>query len=182
MIYDYGFVGYNAKYLENLDLFDKEVKNSKPYNEFKKTLEIEKSTNVGHIFPELIVNKLDSIGIKNFRENKYTLISYWGFTNCASCLNDFPVLRKLADTYGEKGFKIISVSAEEMDKMLNIAKIMKMKKATWQNHPDYNKTFPTKLAAYGLPVNFLVDSAGKIVLRENGNLQKVEDFLKNNLK
>lgn len=182
MIYDYGTLDYSQTYLENIKLFSKKVKSSKPFIEFEKTLKLEDQVSVGKKFPELVPNNNDSLGIKNFNKNKYTLISYWVSAECIDCIKDFTTLKKLDEDYKSKGFGIISVSADEPRKAIMIAKIWRMKNATWQNIPDYNKTFKNQLLVYEIPTQFLVDQNGKIVLKGKGIWGKIEAYLKENLK
>lgn len=182
MIYDYGTMDYSQAYLENTKLFSKKVKNSKVFLEFEKTLKLEDRVSVGKVFPELIPNDVDSLGIKNFSKNKYTLVSYWISSECVECIKDFKVLKKLEDQYKDKGFGIISVSADNPSKAIMIAKIWRMKNATWQNIPDYNQTFKNQLMIFDIPTQFLVDEKGKIIIRGKGNWEKIETYLEENLK
>lgn len=176
MIRDYGFEGYTEKYFDNLRLFSPLVKSSKPYIEFSKTLEIRRKTSVGKPFPDLTFYTEDSISKKDFAKNKYTLLYYWDTQSCKDCMQKIPEVVQLYAHYKDKGLGVTSVSGDYMDKIQLVIKALRIKKATWKNHPDYLKAMKNKVAAYDFPMYFLMDKRGKILFREH-SLEKIEIFL-----
>jgi peroxiredoxin len=99
--------------------------------------------------------------------NKATLVTFF-FPTCGSCNAEFPHLQKIYDKYREQGFSLVSI---------NIVPDQSSMVAEWQTKHQY--TFPALIGArlesmqkdYDLqmtPTHFLLDSKGKVILKQSG--------------
>lgn len=173
-VFDFSNLGYNEAYFENLRYFSLALKKSEPYIKFKKLLEIQQSTAVGAEFPVVNFNNKESITREDFSRHKLTLIDYWA-TSCVPCIKGFPDLVELHEIYKDAGLNFITVTDESQKNKIDLAnKILKDNNITWKNYFDTNKKFVKQLNASGYPLQILVDSNGKIIAREVGEIDKLK--------
>lgn len=181
IVNDFSKYGFNKIYLDYLKLFSKDLKKTFSFIEFNKILQIENSTTAGGNFPEVIFDDNSKITKSSFANYRLTLIDYWA-TSCKPCIEDLPKLVKLYEIYKDKGVNIISVADENQKEKITLAKnILEKHNVTWTNYFDLKKDFPKKLNAAGYPLQILVNSEGKIISRKYGELDKIDEEIKNML-
>jgi peroxiredoxin len=81
------------------------------------------------------VDMVDAVGLKRLRANagdNYTLISFWA-TWCGSCVAEFSDLQDTFRMYSDRGFNLVTVSANMPDEKPNVLKFLERKHATSHN-------------------------------------------------
>ncbi|HDZ15088.1 hypothetical protein LCGC14_1239230 [marine sediment metagenome] len=108
-------------------------------------------------------------------QGKVTFLSYWA-TWCAPCIAELPEIQKLYMDYGDK-VNFILLTQEDT----HVVQEFLIKKG--YDVPAYNPTTkaPEKLQENSIPTTYIIDTQGKIVIRETGaadwNSKKVRDKL-----
>lgn len=174
IVNDFSRFGFHKSYIESLSLFSKSVKKSFSYIEFKKIIDIENSTNVGGIFPDVLFENNQKLTKSDFANYDITLIDYWS-TTCKPCIQDLPKLVSLYEKYKDYKVNFISITAEKQKDRIELAEnILKKNKVKWKYYVDTKEEFPKKLNASGYPLQILVDRNGKIIDRKLGELEQIE--------
>ena len=112
-------------------------------------------------------------------KGKYVLIDFWA-SWCGPCRASMPEVKKLYDTYKEKGFDIVGLSFDS-DKNAWIGAIKKLD-LPWHHLSDLKGWDCVAGSVYGIngiPATLLVDPDGKIItsgLEESA--AKIEELLK----
>lgn len=78
---------------------------------------------------------VDAEGLKKLRANagdNYTLVSFWA-TWCGSCVAEFSDLQDTFRMYGDRGFSLVTVSANTPDEKASVLKFLQRKHATSRN-------------------------------------------------
>jgi peroxiredoxin len=81
------------------------------------------------------VDLVDAAGLKKLRANagdNYTLISFWA-TWCGSCVAEFSDLQDTFRMYSDRGFNLVTVSANMPDEKQSVLKFLERKHATSRN-------------------------------------------------
>lgn len=163
----------------NLELsyneLDREIKNSIYGKKFYKKILLSKKMRVGGNFPNLLI---DNNRITSFYGKEYTLIDFW-FSRCRPCLQDIPKYKKIYNEFSKKGFEIISISTDRPQDVDNWKIIIK--NLGWKQLLDENGKESITLNINKFPTNFLLDSDGKIVLKDI-NPEELQNFLEKNIK
>ncbi|MFN9854638.1 MAG: TlpA family protein disulfide reductase [Bacteroidota bacterium] len=181
IIDDYSNYDFNLIYLENLKLFSSNVKASSVYKEFEKKLLANSVSIKGQVFPEIKLNKNESLSINDFNKSKLTLIDYWA-TTCASCIASMPELVSMYNEYKSKGVKFITITDEQELKRIKLAnEILKRNKVIWKNYFDLNRNIFNALNINGYPTQLLVNDKGVIIGRNSGELKGIKAILDNYL-
>lgn len=113
--------------------------------------------------------------------HKYTLIEFWS-TYCIPCISEMPNLIEAKKTYKEKGFEVLMVSLDRQDDLgrwKGVVAALKMDDS-FVNTNDEGKRLATSLNIKQIPVNYLVDSNGKIIahnLRGSALEKKLAELL-----
>lgn len=103
-----------------------------------------------------------------FAENKITMINIWG-TFCPPCIREMPDLGRLSDDYKDKGFQIVGVVIDAMDRYGNEDNKIKedAHKIIEKTKAGYLHIVPNIGMFYGflrdvqvVPTTIFVDSAG----------------------
>ncbi len=115
--------------------------------------------------------ELDGMQVTNalFAESKVTMINIWG-TFCPPCIREMPDLGKLSADYKDKGFKIVGVVVDAMDRYGNVDSKIKedARKIIDKTKAGYLHIVPNVAMFYGflrdmqvVPTTIFVDSDGR---------------------
>ena len=123
-------------------------------------------------FPEFALKPLGlaSAGVSNVTlRGKLTLIDFWA-TWCAPCVEEMPVLHRAYERFKDRGFTILSVSADE-----SVDDVARIRRDKWPmpwlhawsgGGPDSPAL--KALGVIGFPTAVLIDSAGRIIAVNDG--------------
>ncbi len=81
------------------------------------------------------VDLVDAAGLKKLRANagdNYTLVSFWA-TWCGSCVAEFSDLQDTFRMYSDRGFNLVTVSANAPDEKQSVLRFLERKHATSRN-------------------------------------------------
>jgi peroxiredoxin len=81
------------------------------------------------------VDLVDAAGLNKLRANtgdNYTLVSFWA-TWCGSCVAEFADLQDTFRMYSDRGFNLVTVSANTPDEKQSVLKFLERKHATSRN-------------------------------------------------
>ena len=81
------------------------------------------------------VEMVDAAGLKKLRVNvgdNYTLVSFWA-TWCGSCVAEFSDLQDTFRMYSDRGFQLVTVSANMPDEKAGVLRFLQRKHATTRN-------------------------------------------------
>jgi len=141
-----------------------------------------KKSAIGNIAPEFTAIDISGkkFSLSDFR-GSFVLLEFWA-SWCIPCRADNVHLKKLYDSYRDRGLVIIGISLD--DKKEKWVKAIMEDKLPWIHTSELN-AFENKLARlYGvqpIPDNFLLDPQGKIIARQvKGNV--LDDILKKEIK
>ncbi|WEK18681.1 MAG: TlpA disulfide reductase family protein [Candidatus Pedobacter colombiensis] len=113
-------------------------------------------------------------------QHKYTLIEFWS-TYCIPCISEMPNLIEAKKMYKEKGFEVMTVSLDHQDDLGRWkGMVAALKMDSFVNTNDVGKRLGTSLNIKQIPVNYLVDSNGKIIahnLRGSALEKKLAELL-----
>lgn len=156
--------------------------------DFKDSAAQSKSILENNVFPERRVkvgdmikdfelpNELgENIKTLDFR-GSYLLIDFWS-SWCLPCRKQFPELKRIADNYKDKGFKVLGVSIDEDKEKWK--KAIKTDALNWVNVIDggaLNNDVAIEYGVFVIPSNLLIDPDGKI-LEKNISLELLETKL-----
>jgi len=94
-----------------------------------------------------------------------------------------PKMLEIYNNYQHKGINFITITAENEPKKIELANhILNRNNIKWTNFFDIHKEFKNKTGATAYPLQFLIDSTGKIILRVEGNLEAIKKAIDDNLK
>jgi thiol-disulfide isomerase/thioredoxin len=141
------------------------------------------ATGDGSMAPEF--SQPDTLGkmvkLSDFR-GKYVLLDFWA-SWCGPCRKESPYLKKDFEKYKDKGFAILSVSADR-DKAKWLEAIQKDGVGIWTHVSDLKGNNNEAAILYcipGYPSNFLIDPDGKIIaqnLRGEDLGKKLEEIFR----
>ena len=133
-----------------------------------------KGTNSGSQVKNFVLNDQNGnpISFDSFR-GKYVWIDFWA-SWCAPCKQAFPHMREIYAKYKDKNFEILGISTDS--KIEPWLKILPQINNPWPQVWD-SKNIMSEFAVTAFPTSFLIDPAGKIILKEvgftqNGELEK----------
>lgn len=105
----------------------------------------------------------NDISLNEVRKNaKITLIDFWA-SWCAPCRASNPHLVKLYRKYHKKGFNIISVSEDDINKKQLWKNAIKQDNLTWKHVIDDDARVATMFGVKGIPHTVLIDANGGII-------------------
>jgi peroxiredoxin len=129
--------------------------------------------------------KLSAIGVegvKNLAANdtkNLRVINVWA-TWCGPCVAEMPELIKLPQMYHARGFELITISADDPDKLERALAVLKEKHVAVDNHifisPDHDALADAldKQWQGPLPHTLVVAPGGKIIYRHTGEQDMLE--------
>ena len=169
-------------YDELLNQFNPIIKQSYPYAVLQQNIHQNKVFGIGKSFPNITTLKTfeGQVYQPEYSNNKYTLIDFW-FGTCKPCLQSFPRLKELYNTYQSKGFEILAIAAEHTKYVNQTKQVIQKYDLPWINALDENRIFSNAYKITSFPTNYLVDKDGNIIYKDM-NLEQLEKFLSDNLK
>lgn len=141
-----------------------------------------KATAIGQVFPTLNLRDtgINPVSVPTQRKATYTLIDFW-YARCSACIDEFPKLKALFDTYQAKGFDIVGIS---IDKRVDIElwkNTIQKRELVWSQYLDVaGKLTLNQLSIGYFPSNFLLNEQG-IIVKKNINPIELSKFLSENL-
>lgn len=136
--------------------------------DMKVQLAAEALTSEGKPFIDFTMNDIDGKPHKLSEyvgTGKYVLIDFWA-SWCGPCRSEMPNVKKVYDTYKDKGFDIVGISLDSnkaaWQKGINDLGI------TWHQLSDlkgWKNEGAAKYAVRAIPATFLVDPKGKIIAK-----------------
>lgn len=132
------------------------------------------------VFPEVALKTTDLKLTKLILPKaKYILKDFW-FARCLPCLDTIPALKKLYNSYKDKGFEIVSISVDETINVPIWQKRIKEHGLVWTQYLEENNFKVNELGIKAYPTFILLDSQGKVIWRDF-DLHDLNNFLKENL-
>ncbi len=143
---------------------------------------------VGNEAPQLTVDEwLKGEPVTGFESGAVYLVEFWG-TWCSPCIKNIPHLSELQKKYESKGLVVIGVATHEFDGRDALDKFMKDRGDEMEYRVAYDKDlsmeqdWDTGIGAsidkFRLPVCFLVDREGKIIIVCHPESKELSTLLK----
>ncbi len=163
------------------ELFSPELKESILGAKVKNRLLKFNYLNVGSLFPSfnLLDTNFTSKTLNVINQAKYTLIDFW-FTNCGTCVKQFPKLNNIYSKYNNFGFQLIGISTELKKYQEEWKNGLIRYKPLWPQFWDVDHIQTSEYGIKFFPTNFLLDSKGIIIAR-NIEIDELLVFLEKNL-
>jgi peroxiredoxin len=124
------------------------------------------------------VDPVDAAGLKKLRANagdNYTLVSFWA-TWCGSCVAEFSDLQDTFRMYNDRGFKLVTVSANNPDEKASVLRFLQRKHATSENLIFSSDDTAALQAAFdptwqsAVPYTVLLAPGGKVLYSTMGSV------------
>jgi peroxiredoxin len=128
------------------------------------------------------VDMADADALKKLRANagdNYTLVSFWA-TWCGSCVAEFADIQDLFRMYSDRGFNLVTVSANAPEEKAGVLKLLQRKHATSRNllfasddTAAMQKAFDPEWQS-AVPYTVLLAPGGKVFYSTMGSVDQVE--------
>jgi peroxiredoxin len=125
---------------------------------------------------------VDEEGLKKLRANagdNYTLVSFWA-TWCGSCVAEFADLQDTFRMYGDRGFTLVTVSANTPDERASVLKFVQRKHATSRNllfasddTAALQRAFDPKWES-AVPYTVLLAPGGEVLFSTTGSVDMLQ--------
>ena len=125
---------------------------------------------------------VDAEGLKKLRANageNYTLVSFWA-TWCGSCVAEFADLQDTFRMYSDRGFSLVTVSANTPDEKPSVLKFLYRKHATSRNllfasedTAALQKAFDPKWES-AVPYTVLLAPGGQVLFSTTGSVDMLQ--------
>jgi peroxiredoxin len=128
------------------------------------------------------VDPVDAEGLKKLRANagdNYTLVSFWA-TWCGSCVAEFSDLQDTLRMYSDRGFQLVTVSANMPDEKASVLRFLQRKHATSRNLIFGSDDTEALQAAFdpkwqsAVPYTVLLGPGGKVLYSTLGSVDILE--------
>ena len=128
------------------------------------------------------LDMVDAEGLKKLRANagdNYTLVSFWA-TWCGSCVAEFADMQDTFRMYSDRGFNLVTVSANAPDEKDGVQKFLQRKHATSRNllfasddTAALQKAFDPQWES-AVPYTVLLAPGGKVLFSTTGSVDMLE--------
>jgi peroxiredoxin len=128
------------------------------------------------------VELVDAAGLKKLRANagdNYTLVSFWA-TWCGSCVEEFSDLQDTFRMYDDRGFQLVTVSANMPDEKAGVLRFLQRKHAISKNLLFASDNTAALQAAFdpkwqsAVPYTVLLAPGGKVLYSSIGSVDILE--------
>jgi peroxiredoxin len=128
------------------------------------------------------VDLVDAQGLKKLRANagdNFTLVSFWA-TWCGSCVAEFSDLQDTFRMYSDRGFNLVTVSANMPDEKASVLRLLQKKHATSRNLLFGSDDTAALQAAFdpkwqsAVPYTVLLGPNGKVLYSTLGSVDILE--------
>jgi peroxiredoxin len=125
---------------------------------------------------------VDAEGLKKLRANAgdtYTLVSFWA-TWCGSCVAEFADMQDTLRMYSDRGFNLVTVSANAPDEKDGVQKFLQRKHATSRNLLFASDDTATLQKAFdphwesAVPYTVLLAPGGQVLFSTTGSVDMLE--------
>jgi peroxiredoxin len=128
------------------------------------------------------VETVDAEGLRKLRANagdNYTLVSFWA-TWCGSCVAEFSDIQDMFRMYSDRGFNVVTVSANNPEEKPGVLKFLERKHATSRNllfasddTEALQKAFDPKWQS-AVPYTVLLAPGGKVLFSTTGSVDVLQ--------
>lgn len=133
---------------------------------------------IGKPFPPVTLKTVDNQPTKltSFYQSRYTLVDFW-FSHCGACIDEFPKLKTLFNTYPRTDFNVVQISIDKKSEIALWQKTIQQHELPWLQYLDESGKFTANvLFINAFPANFLLDQQGRII-RKDIRPVELEQFL-----
>jgi len=95
------------------------------------------------------------------------LINFWA-TWCTPCIKEMKAIEPIYNKYKDQGFKVFSISIDDINTVSRIKGFMKRKKFPFTVLLDTNHKVKTQMQVSNPPFTLLVNKKGEIVYKHTG--------------
>jgi len=170
--------GYKDIYRSAFENLSDKLKETYSGIQIKSKMEISSISSINGTLPEAVLIDYDgkehAVTFNKFN-SEYILVDFWG-SYCGPCIRDFPTILKMYNSSNRKKFDVIAISIDEKETIKAWQKIIEKENFPWSQYLDKELMFSKKLMINAVPANFLLDSNGKIIMK-NFSVEELEEIL-----
>lgn len=142
---------------------------------------------VGDAFPSLAKCSLEG-ELPALRKSNIVIVDFWA-SWCAPCRETFPLLEELHHRFGKQGLIVLAVNEDKS--RVAMTEFVKDHPVTFKIVRDAKKKLAGKVNVPALPMSYILDGDGKVLLIESGSqiardrkifIKKVEELIQANRK
>lgn len=129
---------------------------------------------VGQPLPDLTFATLagDSLSLGEL-DGRPVLLNLWA-TWCPPCRAEIPFLQTLHEEYGERGLRVVGVSADNAGALDQVEEFLAEAGVTYENALDPRGTAMDAFRLLGLPATYLLDAEGRVALVRAGPVSETD--------